>query len=528
MRGVKILLFLIFFWPCLALAKTYPVTIPFYDINSLDIEININARGDVEVSQRFLLSSPSPDFSWSLEPPISKFEISSKEYSLKKQDGKLYLSASQSPASQNWLLKYKAPSALKSDEQDHLYLPLVIESGVYIRNLKVIVHLPAAPKPEELKQRVYAIHGVGSYSNHILDSRNLIYEGSDLSPFATYTIQASWPKGLIQYPFFKRVSFLVQSLGFIFWLSVGIVLFLLTFLFYLFMRYKQKQEQKITSSGYLDKPPEDLPPALVGILLRERASQREITATILDLAQRGFIDIVKKREEYVLGKRRGEGALSPYESFLYDKLFTQQGERKIKRTEFELEQRAAEQLYSPKISKFYQDLYQLIQEKDYFVKNPVLVSLKYRIVGIVSFILAILASFVVARYSPGPPYALFGFLGQIIASFLIIKAAPLMPKRTKRGKEALSRWLAFGKFLSDKKPLDPLPAQQDLFEKYLPYAVALGKEIDWLARFRNAPFTPPNWYVADEIITLENFTASLFYITASLSQILYLLREAGL
>ena len=536
----KIFLFLIFILLALPFIFAFasPLEFPLTDVNSLEINIKIDQKGEVEVVKKFLFSMPTSDFIWQEDLPISNPQITSsgsllnkKEYQLKKEKGRLIIKATKEPASQIWLLHYKAPSALKPDPSfayDSFSLPLVSEPGVYIKELSATLHLPAPVPTKQIKQKVYAVHGVGEADFYLSNSQTLAFTGSDLSPFSIYTIQASWPKGTVLYPFFKRFSFFIQSLGFEFWVSIGIILPLLSLLVFLYMLLLKKRAEKLMPLSYLDKPPENLPPAIVGVLFRQSASQREIIATILDLAQRGFIDIVKKREEYILGKREGKGALRSFEAWLYDKLFTQQGERKIKRTEFELEKRASEQLYSPKISQFYQDLYLEVQRRNYFIKNPALVVLRYRVFGILFFLSALFTSFLAIRYSFGPPFALFGSFGQILASLLIIKIAPLMSKRTKEGKKVLSAWLSFGRFLSDKKPLGLLAVQQGIFEKYLPYAVALEKELDWAYRCSGVPYTPPSWYVAEETVILENFVSSLFYITGSLSQLLYSLREPGL
>jgi len=539
MKIIKIIFFTLLLLSQPLLAKGLSFENVFYEINSQEAEVKISQRGEVDVKERFVLSFPSSSFIWFFDSPLSQFEIkasgsrlSKKAYALNKEGEKMVVQAKADSPAQVWEVSYKVPGAVRPDrglpDYNRFSLILVSEPGVFIQNLSATVYLPAPIKPNELKQKIYAIHGVGTTDFSQPRSQILKYTGSNLSSLAIFTIEAKFPKGIIAYPFLSRVKFFAQSLSLKVWLGIGIILSLLSFLFYAYMLYLENRDRKFVSLGYLDHPPYNLPPAVVGVLLRESASQREIAATILDLAQRGFVYIIKKREEYVLGKRHGKGILRPFEALLYDKLFTQQGERKIKRTEFELEKRAAQQLYSPKITGFFQALYREAQKRGYFVKNPAMVILRYRAYGILFFFVAVAFAFLSALFSSGPPYAMLGSFGIMIASFLIIKAAPLMPKRTKQGKQALLFWLAFGRFLSDKRPFLSSPSEQGLFEKYLPYAVALGKEIDWASRFAHATYIPPDWYVANEEVTIENFISSLFYITNSISQALYELREPSL
>ncbi|MCX6806977.1 MAG: DUF2207 domain-containing protein [Candidatus Berkelbacteria bacterium] len=534
MRFLKIFSMLILFWPSLVLAQSFP-SVPLYEVDNLDIDIQISQSGNVEVIEEFKTSVPTQDFIWSKDETISNLkifnngiEVSQKNYSIKKDKGKLIIQAKDENASQRWTITYRADGNLKPfSNLDRLSMILILEPDVFINQFQVAVHLPLETDKNQIKQRVYAIHGVGSNKSSVKDEKTLEYSGSTISPLATFTIQAEWPKGIIKYPPLKKLLYSVQSLGLKFWLEVAIVLAVLGFLVYFYMVWRQKREIKSIPLTYLNKPPENVPPALVGLLLRQRAAQREIAATVIDLAQRGFLYIVKKREEYILGKRPGQAkdTLRPFEAYLYDKLFTQQGEVKIKRTEFELESRAVQQFYSPKISKFYQFLYQEAQKRNYFIRNPFLAILRYRMIGILFFLCGILIAVIGIKISSGPPFILFASFGLVFASILIIKAASFVPKRTTEGKRALAAWLSFAKYLSDKRPVRILVTEQDLFNRYFVYSVALGKEIDWASRFVHCPFSSPSWYVSSEEVTLEGFVASIFYITGSLSQTLYNIRE---
>jgi len=82
--------------------------------------------------------------------------------------------------------------------------------------------------------------------------------------------------------------------------------------------------------------------------------------------------------------------------------------------------------------------------------------------------------------------------------------------------------------LIDQKPIRAAAIGDRIYEKNLPYAVALGKEIDWTKRFSQTVYLPPSWYVTDEQVTIENFAGSLFYIAGDISRSLYELREPSL
>jgi len=122
---------------------------------------------------------------------------------------------------------------------------------------------------------------------------------------------------------------------------------------------------------------------------------------------------------------------------------------------------------------------------------------------------------------------LIGAVGQILASFLIIQTASMIPQKTEKGQKELIAWLSFREFLGDRKPFDFSIQVQGLFEKYLPYAVALEKEVAWVDRFKGMAITLPSWYVSYDPPSPEGFVSSLFYVANSVSRTLHSLREPG-
>jgi hypothetical protein len=70
-------------------------------------------------------------------------------------------------------------------------------------------------------------------------------------------------------------------------------------------------------------PPGGLRPAQLGIVLEGRVVARHISATLADLAQRGFlrIEAVPGRDWVLADLRSGPGALLPFEAILLDGLF---------------------------------------------------------------------------------------------------------------------------------------------------------------------------------------------------------------
>jgi hypothetical protein len=72
----------------------------------------------------------------------------------------------------------------------------------------------------------------------------------------------------------------------------------------------------------------------------------------------------------------------------------------------------------------------------------------------------------------------------------------LLPARTSKGLRTLAKVLGFREFLRrvEKDHIDRLEKTPELFEKYLPYAMALKVEKTWTRAFARISVPPPKWY----------------------------------
>jgi uncharacterized membrane protein YgcG len=90
----------------------------------------------------------------------------------------------------------------------------------------------------------------------------------------------------------------------------------------------------------------------------------------------------------------------------------------------------------------------------------------------------------------GPP-ALALTTALIVAGF-----GAFMPARTIAGARARDRIRGFQEFLArvDAHRLESLPLTPALFERFLPYAIALGVERRWAGAFADICTEPPTWF----------------------------------
>jgi uncharacterized membrane protein len=90
---------------------------------------------------------------------------------------------------------------------------------------------------------------------------------------------------------------------------------------------------------------------------------------------------------------------------------------------------------------------------------------------------------------------LLNIASAIVAVVMIILFARIMTAKSQKGIDTKVQILGFQEFINrvDSDRLKRMPP--DTFEKFLPYAMALGIENRWAKAFQGIVQTPPNWYV---------------------------------
>jgi uncharacterized membrane protein len=239
------------------------------------------------------------------------------------------------------------------------------------------------------------------------------------------------------------------------------------------------------------RPPEGVLPAQLGVLIDETADPLDVTATIVDLAVRGYLRIeetkkdglFRDRTEWTLRRLHNDTSqLRPYEAELFGHLFSSEaqpvadggpGDLVVEVSELKRE-------FSGRLAKVQKSLYSEVVELGWFRKSPELVRGQWLGLGILALIIALgLGGGLVA-------WSTFGLLGLalVVLAVVIIAVHRKMPSRTGKGSLALSRSLGFGRFIRNADA-DMLryAEQENIFAKYLPYAVVFKCTEKWAKAF---------------------------------------------
>lgn len=435
--------------------------------------------------------------------------------------------------------------ALKSRPQfDEFQLKVFDEPGTSFSLAKIDVELPFPVDEPSLKPTAFLIH---SFDPTVTVAKKppttVTFLARNVSADAILTIRLEFKRGLVSYPLPKRVTnFLVNApLGF--WIASALVLPGLTLGYLLWLLATQLGQMRMTRPT---KPvrvmPQDLPPAVVGVLKRGSISARDVAATLVDLARRGYIDIFWRDGHFSFAKRkdfhfyrldevvalpqRGPAktkGLRRYEEVLLSKILPPEGYRA---TEQDIVVRVGHRLFSPKMAEVFMAIYQLATDAGFFISNPGLVHRRIRRQGITLFIIGLIGFAISALAIPEPKFLLIFWIGMIAASLLVVELGNLVPLRTAKGQQALNDWLGFELHLKDPSLVSYTEINTGVFEQYLPYAIALGVEGAWIWRFRQHPFTAPKWFASTTAnMTLEQFDRELFPILSWVASSLVAAKE---
>jgi len=238
-------------------------------------------------------------------------------------------------------------------------------------------------------------------------------------------------------------------------------------------------------------PPAGLAPAEVGTLLDERFDPRDLAATVLDLAVRGWLEIVPVHREgfFFLSRtdtrleRRPPPAdsLRPFEEALLAALFA--GRNAVLAS-------SLRNRFHTELPRIERALYEgLCGPGRYFPSSPARIRRLYTGAAIAVAVLGHLA--MAAGHKPAAALA-SAATGAIVFAF-----GRIMPRRTRRGRAALEQILGFREFVErvDRDRLERLGlSTPERFERLLPHAVVLGVADSWAEAFADLLLEAPPWY----------------------------------
>jgi uncharacterized membrane protein len=244
---------------------------------------------------------------------------------------------------------------------------------------------------------------------------------------------------------------------------------------------------------------------------------RDITATIVDLAVRGYLHIAETENEGFLGLFSSKEYTFTLKKPRNEWSTLKTHERDLLRAMFS---GSAESVSLSNLkNKFYKHLpglrnglYGMLVSGGFYTGRPDRVRLLYIVGGVVAGgVLAVLGGTIMSALGMQPAA---GIVAGILSGLIIVLFGWFMPSRTIRGTRELEKVLGFQEFLSrvESDRLGRMVKTPEMFEKFLPFAMALGVEDNWAKAFEDIYRQPPSWYTGPggvHTFRPSTFTSSL-------------------
>jgi uncharacterized membrane protein len=394
-------------------------------------------------------------------------------------------------------IEYTVSNALKFHEDfDEFYWNVTgDEWDVPISAASATITLPSGAK------NIRANFATGAYRSRGQDAE-LSVTGNGVEVHTTaplpyhhgLTVAVAFDKGALREPtkFDEFILFFRSNWPLIFPFFVALIMY--------WIWYKNGRDPRLRPIAAQYEPPDKLTPSEVGTLIDNSADMRDITAAIVDLAVRGYIVIQERSESHMMGlykkqdysfilkKGRAEwSALKPHEQSLLDGIFTGQPEEIVDMEDLH-------NVFYKNIPTIKNQVFAQLLGRGYYLHRPDTVRATYIGAGVVIGFLAIWGGAAIGRSlgMAGAPFVIAG----IISAAVICAFGWFMPARTASGTRALEGVLGFEDFLAhvEADRFNRMIKTPEMFEKFLPFAMALGVEKNWSKAFANIYTQPPQWY----------------------------------
>ncbi len=231
--------------------------------------------------------------------------------------------------------------------------------------------------------------------------------------------------------------------------------------------------------------PRHLPPGLLSALHHQGFGWPAVTATILDLARRGYLRIVWQGNDhyYFLKLKSPDKSLHSFEETILKGIFPYPNQDTM-------QPRQLQGTFPKVITQASRQGFEELKSYGFLNGNPE---------SIRGHWLAFVGIFALVTIIGGAiGFGILGFFVGAVSSFIALLFAWQMPKTTKEGSIASQEVKGFQWYLrvSEKDRLAfhdaPLKKPED-FSRYLPAAVALGVARDWAHQFDNIAISPPDY-----------------------------------
>ncbi len=417
-----------------------------------------------------------------------------------------------------WIIEYRMTGDLIfAADYDRLYWDTAsVQRDVPIKLSAVTVRLPEGTDMSAVETTQYIdIHSPPSSYDSGRDGDTLWWSVKNIPAYTTFSIDVAFPKGVVgkpwQYGWVCGISVIVSSS------------FLLAAVFLLMILQWWRKGRDVGRTGATMvryDPPQGLTPAVVGMLVNEKPRIQDISATIVDLARRGYLTIIEQEQRSFIRitkyafQRTSEdlSGLLPYEREIMEGLFSKGNSAS--------EDDLKNSFYVHVDAILNKGVKKEVMDKGLFTSDPQALRKHYLAAGILVAAVPLATAFVLPRWFD------LGWFAVLLLSFIPVGIVVsvigwAMPRRSKVGSQAYEYVLGFKEYLetAEKPELEYMTPER--FQENLPYAMVLEVADAWARKFQEIYTTPPQWYSSTAMaFNTVYLTAALNNMSGNLSHTL--------
>ena len=368
-----------------------------------------------------------------------------------------------------------------------------------VDSISALIHLPAAA---QVKQTACYTGVMGSTEtdcrDSIIDPRTVFFRGRTMGLYEGLTVAVGFQKGVVAEPppptFWEKHAVPL----------VGGFITLLLLLYYVITWFRHGRDPDKPTVIPLFEAPDGLSPASVGAVMNGGAANEQIAPAMISLAVKGYIRIEEEKEKMLLGlitkhtytlRKLNPGSDLPREEQeLLDRMFGSGQDRyEITGT------------YDPSVQSMASAFRRTLRDQwhGFLNKGNNLRFLWIPVLCVIAAFIALIVLYNNTWEDNGVAYIIAFLAANLVLFVIYVK----LIKKPSVEKQALrSKLLGFKMYLSaaEEKQLqhfNPPAMTPEVFEKFLPYAIAFGVEEVWGDRFQdmiNKALVDPNyrsgWY----------------------------------
>ena len=419
-------------------------------------------------------------------------------------------------------LRYRATNGLRFfEEHDELYWNVTgDEWDVPVGMATARVYLP--PTTTGIRTAAFT----GAYGSTAQDA-TLETKGTDvwvatrrpLGYREGLTVVVGWDKGVVAAP--TAVSKAAGVLASNWPLAIPIPVF---FIMLAIWRRRGKDPARLPISVRYEPPP-NLSPGEAGTLIDNSVDLRDITATLVDLGVRGYLTFEEVDDRKLLGLvgsrdyllRKTDppadaAPLAEHEQHVFNGVFAGRGAA-VKLSQLEDE-------FYTSIPVIKDAIFRRLLGASYYSARPDTAQGGWIVGGVIAgMAIGGVGVGLADKFLLTPvPF----LIAAVLVAVIMIVFGAIMPARTVAGTRALEAVLGFQEFITrvEAEHLKRIiVGHPEMFDKFLPYAMAFGVEKKWARAFEGIVTEPPRWYVGS---SMTHF--SVGYLSSSLSSFT---REVG-